>query len=188
MSRAELQESSISRLSSHYSKHPLKKMNNYKGRTIRKLMGGGGRGGRRSTKKLFAQGKITWKKIQARQLILKVFMLWPSLRKHPFLLALGRWGRFAKREEKRMFSQASYDLKKILTRNLITKKKNSCGSKIPLPPHNFSNGPSLTTCGLLRTCLQLFGNLKPQNIRTCLAKRNQAGSYMWVTSKLRKTL
>ena len=38
-----------------------------------------------------------------------------------------------------------YGLKKIHTRNLIT-KKNSCGSKIPLPPtpHNFSNGPSLT--------------------------------------------
>ena len=37
-----------------------------------------------------------------------------------------------------------YGLKKIHTRNLIT-KKNSCGSKIPLPPapHNFSNGPSL---------------------------------------------
>ena len=35
-------------------------------------------------------------------------------------------------------------LKKIHTRNLIT-KKNSCGSKIPLPPpHNFSNGPSLS--------------------------------------------
>ena len=33
-------------------------------------------------------------------------------------------------------------LKKIHTRNLIT-KKNSCGSKIPLPPHNFSNGLSL---------------------------------------------
>ena len=38
--------------------------------------------------------------------------------------------------------------KKIHTRNLIT-KKNSCGSKIPLPslpppPHKFSNGPSLT--------------------------------------------
>ena len=33
-------------------------------------------------------------------------------------------------------------LKKIHTRNLIT-KKNSCGSKIPLPPHNFSNGRSL---------------------------------------------
>ena len=33
-------------------------------------------------------------------------------------------------------------LKKIHTRNLIT-KKNSCSSKIPLPPHNFSNGPSL---------------------------------------------
>ena len=35
-----------------------------------------------------------------------------------------------------------YGLKKIHTRNLIT-KKNSCGSKIPHPPHNFSNGPSL---------------------------------------------
>ena len=32
--------------------------------------------------------------------------------------------------------------KKIHTRNLIT-KKNSCGWKIPLPPQNFSNGPSL---------------------------------------------
>ena len=38
-------------------------MPNYKGRTIRKLMGGGGR----STKKKFAQGKIKWKKILARQ-------------------------------------------------------------------------------------------------------------------------
>ena len=35
-----------------------------------------------------------------------------------------------------------YGVKKIHTRNLIT-KKNSCGSKIPLPPYNFSNGPSL---------------------------------------------
>ena len=35
-----------------------------------------------------------------------------------------------------------YGLKKIHTRNMIT-KKNSCGSKIP-PPHNFSNGPSLS--------------------------------------------
>ena len=35
-----------------------------------------------------------------------------------------------------------YGLKKIHTGNLIT-KKNSCGSKIPLPPHNLSNGPSL---------------------------------------------
>ena len=33
-------------------------------------------------------------------------------------------------------------LKNIHTRNLIT-KKNSCGSKI-LPPHNFSDGPSLS--------------------------------------------
>ena len=34
-----------------------------------------------------------------------------------------------------------YGLKKIHTRNLIT-KKNSCGLKIPLHPHNVSNGPS----------------------------------------------
>ena len=41
-----------------------------KGRTIRKLMGGG-RGGGRSTKKKFAQGKIKRKKILARQLTIK---------------------------------------------------------------------------------------------------------------------
>ena len=35
-----------------------------------------------------------------------------------------------------------YGLKKIHTRTLIT-KKNSCSTKIPLPPHNFSNGLSL---------------------------------------------
>ena len=35
-------------------------------------------------------------------------------------------------------------LKKIHTGNLIT-EKNSCGSKIPLPPHNFSDGPSLSS-------------------------------------------
>ena len=34
-------------------------------------MGGGGEGGGRSTKKKFAQGKVKWKKILARQLILK---------------------------------------------------------------------------------------------------------------------
>ena len=42
-----------------------------------------------------------------------------------------------------------YGLKKIRARNLIT-KKNSCGSKIPLPPHNFSNGPSLMLTKQLR--------------------------------------
>ena len=68
--------------------------------------------GRRSTKKIFAQGKTKWKKIHAHQLILKKY--------------------------------SCYGLKKILTSSLIT-KKNSCGSKIPLPPpHNFSKGPSLT--------------------------------------------
>ena len=40
-------------------------------------------------------------------------------------------------------------LKKIHIRNLIT-KKNSCGSKIPLlHPHNFSNGPSLTSVDIV---------------------------------------
>ena len=35
-----------------------------------------------------------------------------------------------------------YGPKKIHARNLIMKKK-SCPSKIPHPPHNFSDGPSL---------------------------------------------
>ena len=39
-----------------------------KGRSFRKLMGGGG--GRVKYKKKFAQGKIKWKKIFARQLTL----------------------------------------------------------------------------------------------------------------------
>ena len=56
-------------------------------------------GGGAKYKKKFAQGKIKWKKILARQLILKKY--------------------------------SCYGLK-IHTRNLIT-KKNSCGSKIPLP-------------------------------------------------------
>ena len=38
-------------------------------------------------------------------------------------------------------------------------KKNSCGSKIPLPPHhNFSNGPFLT-CYLLLQCNVMAGHL-----------------------------
>ena len=35
------------------------------------------------------------------------------------------------------------DLNKIHAKNLIT-EKNSCSSKIPLPPHNFANGSSLS--------------------------------------------
>ena len=38
----------------------------------------------------------------------------------------------------------------------------------------------------LRTCWQKFGPFnRKQNIRTCLAKQNQADSFMWVTGKLR---
>ena len=68
--------------------------------TLEKLWWGSG-GGRSFQKKIFAQGKIKWKKIQARQLKLKKY-----------------W---------------CYGLKKIHIRNLIT-TKNSCGSKILLPP------------------------------------------------------
>ena len=32
-------------------------------------------------------------------------------------------------------------------------EKNSCGSKIPLPPHNFFNGPSLSLTALSFVCL-----------------------------------
>ena len=70
-------------------------------------MGGGGRA---KYKKVFAQGKIKWKKNHAGQLTVQKY--------------------------------SCYGLKKIHTRDLIT-KKNSCGSKIPHPPHNVSNGPSL---------------------------------------------
>ena len=45
-------------------------------------MRGGGRGAGRSTKKIFAQGKIKFKKIHPRQLILKKYLcyglLWPK--------------------------------------------------------------------------------------------------------------
>ena len=48
-----------------------------KGRTIRKLMGDGGGGG--STKNIFAQGKIKWKKISCTPINpKKIFMLWPK--------------------------------------------------------------------------------------------------------------
>ena len=41
--------------------------------------------------------------------------------------------------------------------NFIT-KKNSCGSKIPLPPppHNFSNGPSLNEANVDKICRMQF--------------------------------
>ena len=39
-------------------------------------------------------------------------------------------------------------LKNIHTMNVITKKY-SCGSKIPHPHRNLSNGPSLSTCSYL---------------------------------------
>ena len=81
--------------------------NTFKGRTIRKLIGGGGRS---TKKKNSRKGKFNFKKILARQLTPKKY--------------------------------SCKGLKKIHTRNLIT-KKNSCGSKIP-PPHNFSNGVSLS--------------------------------------------
>ena len=61
-------------------------------------------GGGRSTKKIFAQGKIKWKKKSCTPINPKKY--------------------------------SCYGLKKIHSRNLIT-TKNSCGSKIPLPPVTF---------------------------------------------------
>ena len=56
-----------------------------------------------------------------------------------------------------------YGLKKIHTGNLIT-KKNSCGSKIPLPPHNLSNGPSLirTNIAYAKRTVRIF-SVSPQS-------------------------
>ena len=54
---------------------PSRSLTSAKGRTIRKLMGGGGR----STKNIFAQGKIKWKKISCTPINpKKIFMLWPK--------------------------------------------------------------------------------------------------------------
>ena len=83
-------------------------------------MGGGGRA---KNKKVFAQGKIKWKKNHAGQLTVQKY--------------------------------SCYGLKKIHTRNLIT-KKNSCGSKIPHPPHNFSNGSSLFKAARLHCLSDVF--------------------------------
>ena len=69
-----------------------------------------GGGGGRSTKKIFAQGKIKGKKNSCTKINPKRY--------------------------------SCHGLKTIHTRNLIT-KKNSCGSKIPHPSNNFSNGPPL---------------------------------------------
>jgi len=46
----------------------------------------------------------------------------------------------------------------------------------------FRKRPKTTV--LQSTCWQKFAVLKPKNIRTCLAKQDRAGSYMWVTVKL----
>ena len=47
----------------------LKKLSTFKGPTVRKLIGAG-EGGGRSTKKIFAQGKIEWKENHESQLTL----------------------------------------------------------------------------------------------------------------------
>ena len=43
---------------------------------------------------------------------------------------------------KKEFGQTVSSEKKIRAQ-VVSKKKNSCNLKIPLPPHHFSNGPSL---------------------------------------------
>ena len=74
MSRAELQESSISRLSSHYSKHPIIIIRDG---PLENLWGKGEQA--KYKKNIRArENYMKKKKIQARQLILKMFMLWPK--------------------------------------------------------------------------------------------------------------
>ena len=73
MSREELQESSISRLSSHYSKHPLIITRDG---PLENLWGKGEQA--KYKKNIRARENYMKKKILARQLILKMFMLWPK--------------------------------------------------------------------------------------------------------------
>ena len=54
-------------------------------------------------------------------------------------------------------------LNKIHAKNLIT-KKNSCSSKIPLPLHNFSNGPSLRRWFL-------YNEVRMTNLHTCVLRK-----------------
>ena len=67
-----------------------------------------------------------------------------------------------------------YGLKKIHTRNLIT-KKNSCRSKIPLPPppHNVSNGRSLS---------RKLSNFYPVSKCGRYKKRRRSSDYQHVQS------
>ena len=110
------------------------------------------RGGGRSTKKIFAQGRITRKKFMHwRHLILKYIHAMP--------------------------------LKKIHTRNLIT-KKNSCGSKIPLPtPITF-----LMVRPLLRSHVGVFRGWKTSSPKNaCVGGQSltvlQQGAHQRLNSK-----
>ena len=71
-------------------------------------------------------------------------------------------------------------LNKIHAKNLIT-KKNSCSSKIPLPPHNFSNGRSLIATVLficINNCNFICINNKTSLLRfqSTTAPTNRGGS------------
>ena len=63
-----------------------------------------------------------------------------------------------------------------------TKDENDCRPSDSYPV-KYNKHPLIRNCGL-RTSWQKFAPLIPKNTRTCLAKQDQAGSYMWVTLKL----
>ena len=102
-----------------------------KGRTIRKLMGDGGGGGR-STKNIFAQGKIKWKKISCTPINPKKYSCYGlkkihtrNLQPRPQGFSLKKWVGLGTK-----LKEFDHDKKFLQLENS------------PLP-HNFSNRPSL---------------------------------------------
>ena len=100
-----------------------------------------------------------WNTKECQRMYLKIcLVIWSLycqlLRDGPLENLWGRGGEVQKKSRKGKLNEKNsctpinpkkyscYGLKEIHTRNLIA-KKNSCGSKIPTPSHNFSNGRSL---------------------------------------------
>ena len=52
-------------------------------------------------------------------------------------------------------------------------KKNFCGSKIPLPPHNFSNGPSLSKYWYSTYRYKIILGCDPQKMRTTIPNEQE---------------
>ena len=61
-------------------------------------------------------------------------------------------------------------------------KKNSCGSKIPHPPHNFSNGPSLMEKHVF-TFTTISNNVQQMDLKTNVMATNGARASFFLFSK-----